>query len=764
MRTQTIRTATSIFGLIGLAALATPAFAQADTSGNQASASSEIVVTAQRREERQVDVPISIAALGQQQLQTANVQTLSDIQKVTPSLRFDNQTGFFQPSIRGIGTGITTSGGGSNVGIYIDGFYSPNPMAADFQLTKVNSIQVLKGPQGTLFGHNTTGGAILISTAEPSEDPEVDLKASYGSFNAQKYQGYATVGLTQGIAADIEGIYSKGNGFVTNIVDGNDHVGKYENWSVRAGVKAEIGAVSVLARYQHSDMNDPTGQMLNSNTDDSINPTTGKPWGIQTEQVPGTFTTNPDEIAANQQRIIRTKTDIAQLTVKADLGFANLTSYSQYRHENTNQSEDLDQTALPVFQLGLPIFDTTWSQELLLTSKPGPKLQWTAGFFFFSNKDTYVTYLDPGSNLGDGPILTRTRLGGSSTTTQSYAGFVDATYQATDKLFLTAGLRYSHDIVKDAYWNTSLFDGNPTQQNPVPSIHSDHATPRVVIRYKPSDVSSIYASYTKGYKAAIIDVGGSCQDGPAFICNPVKPEDINAFEVGYKYNDRNLSFEVSGFYYDYKNLQVSEFLGEAKAFILNAAKSQIYGLDAEVHYKFGDHIQLNAGGAWTHGRYKTFGGQTVTLPDGSQTVSGAPIYATCPGGIFVAGCYAQVISNSSTILHDVHMQHVPDFTATFQPRFTTGMTDKGEFSLTGNLYYTSKFFFSPSGTQFRQPGYATLDLRAQWDDPTHRYMLAFYGTNITDHRYRTQVQYNGFGIGASWSQPASWGIEAGVKF
>jgi iron complex outermembrane receptor protein len=740
----------------------------------------EIVVTAQRRNERQVDVPIAITALGAQQLQTANVQNLPDIQRITPSLRFDNQAAFVQPTIRGIGTGITTSGGGSNVGIYIDGFYSPNPIAADFQLTKVDSIQVLKGPQGTLFGHNTTGGAILITTAEPSEDPEIDLKASYGSFEAKKVQGYGTFALAKGVAMDVEGVFQQGDGFITNIVDGNGHVGKYKNWTVRTGIKADISdAVSVLARYQHSDLNDPSGMLTDSNTDTTIDPTTGKPFGVQTFTVPGTYTTSPDEVAENAKQLIQTKTDIAQLTIKADLGFANLTSYTQYRRENTNQSEDLDHTALPIFELGLPIFDRTWSQEFLLTSKPGPRLQWTTGFFYFSNKDTYVTYFDPGSFGGvnpftGGPLDTRTRLGGSSSTTKSFAGFADATYQITDKLFLTAGLRFSHDEVVDAYYNSPAIPPfDPAFQHPVPGISSNHVTPRVVLRYKPTDQSSIYASFTKGYKAAIIDVGGSCQDGPPagnFTCNPVKPESIYAYEVGYKYADRRLSFEVSGFYYDYKNLQVSEFLGNAQAFIINAAKSQIYGLDGEIHYKFGDHVQLNAGGAWTHARYKQFGGQSVN----GQTV-GAPIYATCPtsaaglAGLapsYQAACAqgGYVYVNTDTVLRNVHMQHVPDFTATIGPRVTTGMTDKGELALSGSLYYTSFFYFSPSGTQFKQPGYATVDLRLQWDDPTKKYFLAAYGTNVTDKRYRTQVQYNSYGIGATWNQPASWGIEAGAKF
>ncbi len=109
------------------------------------------------------------------------------------------------------------------------------------------------------------------------------------------------------------------------------------------------------------------------------------------------------------------------------------------------------------------------------------------------------------------------------------------------------------------------------------------------------------------------------------------------------------------------------------------------------------------------------------------------------------------------------MQHVPDWTATFGPRFTTGMTGTGEYSLSGNLYYSSRFYFSPSGTQFVQPGYTTLALRLEWKDPSQRYTVALFGDNVTNERYRTQVQYNGFGIGASWSAPATWGVEVGAK-
>ena len=746
----------------GLAILGSAAGADGpaqETSTTELGSLDEVVVTAQRRSEKMVDVPISITAISAAQLATANVQDLSDIQQITPALRFDTQSGFFQPSIRGIGTNITTSGGGSNVGIYVDGFYSPNPLAADFQLMDVTNIQVLKGPQGTLFGHNTTGGAILVTTAEPSTDPHAEAKVSYGSFNAQRYQLYGTTGLTDRVAVDVEGLLSKGNGFVTNIVDDDNHVGAYDNWTVRGGLKVEFSdKLSALLRYTHSEVNDPSPVMTNSNTDTTIDPTTGKPWGIQTPTPPGLYTTNPNQVAEFLPPISTVDSDIAQLTIKADLDFANLTSYSQYRQENENLSTSANITGVPIFQEGLPVADLTFSQEFLLASKPGPRLQWTGGFFFFSNRDDYTIFVD-----NDIETTGRIHLGANGTVTQSYAGYFDSTYELTPQLFLTAGLRYSHDLVKDAYYEQYYTN----TEIPVPGISSNKVTPRAVLRYKPTDESSIYASYTEGYKAAIIDVGGSCSNGPAYICNPVKPEDVHAFEVGYKLESHRLSNEVAAFYDDYKNLQVTVKYLATQAYILNAAQSKIYGLEDELHFNVAEHVDVNAGGAWTHARYETFG---TTLPGGG--VVGAPIYASCPANpatlppVYASSCgpgtFAYEITD--TIVHDTPLTHSPDYTATLGARYTTGMLDSGEYATSGNLYYSSKFYFSPSGTQFLQPSYTTLNLRAQWTHPSEKYTAALYVDNVTNERYRLQVQQGIYGFGAEWSPPVTWGVELGAKF
>jgi len=770
------RTAVSALALSAAATFVpTAALAQTGANANEA----EIVVTAQRREERQVDVPITITNLGPQQLAAANVQSLPDIVKVTPALRFDNAGAFFQPTIRGVGTPVVTSGGGSNVGIYVDNFYIPNILAADFQLMNVNSIQVLKGPQGTLFGRNTTGGAILVQTADPSTDARAEAKVSYGRFNEAKAQAYATAGLSDQIAFDIEGMYSRGDGWRTNISN-NQRVGDYENWSVRVGLKAQLtDTVSVLLRYQHSDVNDPDPLLTASYKD----PVFGS--GAPIFALPSEVTFDPDKIASGSnpedQEFLRIKSDVWQGTIKVDLGFADLASYTQFRKENTDSNIEIDYSGSHVFELRLPNGNKTWSQEVLLTSKPGGKLQWTAGFYAFGNKDIYTTYFSdvsfavltappvpgtpfvaiPGVAMPSQAFNPPFRIGGSGTNVKTIAGYLDATYEITPKLFLTAGARYSHDSVTDAYFNSlSVAPFDATFPHPVASISGNKLTPRVVLRYKPDDRSSIYASYTQGYKSAIIDVGGTCQNpfnlptpenptGAGFTCSNIKPEKINAYEIGYKYNGGGLSFDLSGFYYDYKNLQVSVYLA-GRANIINAASSRIYGLDGQFSYRFDDHFQINAGAAWTHARY-------VDFPV-------APVYQKCPTfpGCFggVGGTTFQVVL---TPLKDVSMQRAPEFTANVGARYSTDLGG-GKLALSGSLYYSSKVYFGPAGNQFPQKGYATLALRAQWTDPSEHFTVAAFGDNVTNSRYLTQVQAGSFGLGANWSKPATWGVELGAKF
>ena len=730
-----------------------------------------IVVTAQRRSELSRDVPISVTTLSAQQLTVANVQQLADTAKLTPGLRFDTQGPASQPTIRGVGTAITTSGGGPNVGTYVDGFFQPNTYTSNFDLLNVQSIQVLKGPQGTLFGRNTTGGAILVTTADPSTDPSAQFKATYARFNSVILQGYGTFGLTDRIALDVEGLYRRGDGFQHDLSGTRRHIGRYEDWSIRAGAKFQItDDVSLLVRYTHVDNDDPTSQLVNTFIDrtgdagffDKISPaaraiygrTSSKGLPLSYYYAPATtVATRPDDILLNPPVSFRAKTDSIQGTIKADLGFADLTSYTEYRRDHTPYFGDLDATALPIFNILVDVHSQNFSQELLLTSKPGTRLQWTAGATYFQFRDTW----DVSASFGLAPFIP---FGGSSTNTKSIAAFADLTYELSDKLFLTAGARFSHDTVGDAYFRTHVgttsyvgpngetvpFTGAPETPIPVGDLKNNALTPRVVLRYKPDQDSSVYASFTRGYKAGILNVGGLSQQR-------IKPEKINAFELGYKYERSAFSVDLAGFYYDYKNLQVSSYQDGA-AQIRNAASSRIYGAEAQARYRFSDAFNVTGGVAWTHARYRSF--------------KNAPFYTYCDptvgatNGLFCGALGPGAIVQTSTDASGYKMQRSPEFSGNIGASYAVPLAD-GRLTFSGNVYATSSFYFDPE-QQFKQRGYALVSLRAEWVDPSKRYTIAVFGDNVTDKRYQTQVLFTTVGTGAEWNSPATYGAQLTAKF
>ena len=774
-RANAFKLGASALGLIA-ATLFAPAAAIAQDSTASAS-EPEIVVTAQRREERSVDVPISVATLSNDQLQTANVTQLSDTSKLTPGLRFDSAGSAVQPTIRGVGTAITTSGGGPNVATYVDGFFLPNTYSSDIQLMKVSSIQVLKGPQGTLFGRNTTGGAILVTSADPSTETAGEVRAQYGRFNAVTLQGYVTTGLSDSVAVDVEGVFRSGDGYFTDRVAKNDKVGKYTNWSVRAGIKADFSdAVSLLVRYTHTENDDPTNQNVNVFVDSDgqagflskVSAAGRTAYGRQDSRgLPlayffapaSTVATAPGDIRLDARTGLKVKIDMVTGTLNADLGFANLTSYTQYRRESSPYFGDLDATALPFFGLFVNIQDKTISQEFVLNSKPGSPLQWTAGLNYFNYKDAYANV---DASFGGAPFIP---FGGSFTKTVSYAAFIDATYALTDQLFITAGARYSHDEVQDSFFVTNPFTfsyqgpagqtipfaGPAGSQIPVDTLKGDRVTPRFVIRYKPSEQSSIYASYTRGYKAGILNVGGLSQE-------VIKPETISAFEAGYKYDDRVFSFDAAGFYYDYKNLQVSSFQSGA-AQIRNAASSEIYGAETQMRYRVSNAFSVNAGAAWTHARYKSFANAPYYTYCDPVAAVGTALWCVPQNlGGFGPGAIVQTTTDAS----GGKMQRSPEFTGNVGASYATDISG-GKMTLSGNLYYTSDFFFDPS-QQFRQKAYALLSLRAQWQDKSERFTIAAFGDNVTNKRFRTQVLFTTLGTGSVWNSPATYGIQFGAKF
>ena len=475
---------------------------------------------------------------------------------------------------------------------------------------------------------------------------------------------------------------------------------------------------------------------------------------------PSAYTTVPGQVALNSPVGFTAKSDSVQATLKDDLGFADLTSYTQYRYDHSPHHGDLDATAVPLFNILVDVWDETVSQEFLLNSKPGSPLQWTAGANYFSNIDNWSNIQAAGLVPGSTSFI---GFGGSSTDTRSVAAFADVTYALTpDKLFLTLGGRFSHDLVTDAYFKTDEytpytgytgpngqtipFSGPSGTVIPVPDLTHNSFTPRVVLRYKPTEESSVYASYARGYKAGILNVGGDSE-------RPVAPETNDAFEVGYKYQAGKVAVDLASFFYNYKNLQVSSYQ-EGAADITNAATARIYGLEGQLRYNILENFDVNVGATWNHARYRSF--TNAPFYGYCDPAAGATSATYCASG---AGSIVETTTNAS----GDHMQRSPDYTANLGASYRIPTEKTGQFTLSGNLYYTASFYFDPE-QQFEQGGYALLSLRAQWVDPSKRYTVALFGDNVTDKRYQTQVLFNTIGIGSVWSSPATYGVSLGVKF
>lgn len=718
------------------------------TTGN------EIIVTAQRRQELSRDVPITVTSANADQLQTANVQSLVSLPKLAPGVRIDQQGSYTQPTIRGIGTTLVQTGVGSSVGTYVDGFYLPNALALDFDFVNVTGIQVLKGPQGTLFGRNTTGGAILVSTADPSTDTAGSIEASYARFDARRLSGYFTTGITPDIAFAIEGQYGAGDGFQRdNLYDGSlatggglapgariKRPGAYEKWSVRAGVKAWLSdSATLMLRYMHEDRDDPRGLVNGTYSVDGQVFSAG-------DAIAGTiFAPGRRDFAANARSSFRLRADTLQLTGEFDFGFADLKSYTQYREEKIEQFLDSDNSSASVLALSLPERDKIMSQEFVLNSKPGTRLQYSGGIFLFRQKVAAdVNLAAPFAVLYGFAPDANTFFDYSATGAKisTYAIFADLTYEVFDRFFVTGGVRLSRDKVEDPYYQT--YPGVPGVFTDQSNRSDDKLTPRVVLRYKPTEETSVYASFTKGYKSAIPDFRST--SGSEYL----EPEEVTAWEAGFKYGTGRFSAELAGFYYNYRNLQ-NGYYRVGETILSNAAKSRIKGIEASFRYDFGSGFEVVAAGTYLDARYRDYPTAGYFAPIIVRDTDGDGI------NDFEGFDTSRTVDASGN-----RVQHAPRFSGNISARYATDLA-RGRLVASANLFHTSRIYFD-AANQFAEKGYDLLGARVEWTDPSDRWTVAVFGDNLFDAKYYTQIQVGTAAAGPIYGEPVSYGLSLRYRF
>lgn len=687
----------------------------------------DIVVTASRRSENQQKVPIAISAFKGETLTTLGVLNAIDLPQLTPGLSFIRTLGGVNAYLRGIGTtssGYTTE---PPVATYVDGVYLPNSGAAAFGFNNIERIEVLKGPQGTLYGRNTIGGVISVITREPGRDQSLDASASYANYNTVNLSFYGSTPLTDTLAANFAATYShQGTGWGHNIALGTD--------AFKAGDLGFQGKIKWTPA--------PDTTITLRGFYDRYETDQGVAFAIFSGSVATDGSGYLGEYRINAQvppNVIQRQANIS-LKAEQGLGFATLTSITAYIDDSTqlfaiqNGILGSPTPALTAIVGRQPATAKTFSQEFQLASPPSDsRVQWLLGAFYFHD-DSAIHPAIHGTCIGTvcspAPLPTQTN---GFANTRSYSGFGDVTYTVTPSTRLTAGLRYTSDEKSFSGFvepyaglpNTPLALPPSVVQHPgdpiptgvpgvfLPGIATDvtfnKLTYRAVVAQDFSRDIHAYASYNRGFKS-----GGF---NPTNFTNPAsRPEVLDSFEAGVKSElfDHALRLNLAAFHYNYQDVQVRSTAPPAppgSSLLVNAAKARINGIDADYVIAPVAGLTITGGAEYLDAKYVDFPAGICTAP------------AVIAGGVVATPCN----------LAGRRLPGAPRFSFTIGATYVVP-TSVGSFTLTANDAYKSDFFWEPDN-RLKQNGYDLLNAGVTWTAKGQRYSVELFGRNLTGAYY-----------------------------
>jgi iron complex outermembrane receptor protein len=701
----------------------------------------DIVVYAQRRSERLVDVPISITAVSTEALEQAGPTSLENLTKVVPGVYIQRAVYGLSPTIRGIGSTLSASGGEQNVATYIDGVYQPTPTGNVFDLASVAGVEVLKGPQGTLFGRNATGGALLVKTLDPGFQIAGRFNVSYERFDQIRSSAYLNLPITDTIAINGAVAYRYSKGYIRDNRT-NALVNEGNNFTARGKLLFEPSPdFSLILTASHSEFDDPTGS----------NYVSGGLAGIY--QLPG-LDTGPVaydrfHTSHNTKDIVRTTTDEYNARATLELDFGTITSTTAYIENDLYSINDLDNTyatipapitlppPLPPIVVGffptdlnveLNVHTKTFSQEFNLSSKGSGPFSYIAGLYYFHNRAQVPYLLSSGAPLFN-----------ASGTGKSYAAYAEGTYKFGD-LAIFAGARFTHE---NSVGKSAQGVSAPSPFTRIQTSETDKWTPRIGMRYTLSPSANVYATFSKGFKSGVFDL--TSPNGPA-----VKPETVDAFEVGFKSSSSVLSLNAAAFYYDYRDSQVNSTVSGQNGAIFNqlfnVPKAEIYGIDIDGTLRFGDAFDIRAAVAYTHTRYVDF-----------KTAPGYTNDPANPDSVFGL-INANIIVDASGNT----MVRAPELTASATFGYHATLGGGNRLDLTVSPYYSSRVYFDFANTLDQKP-YATVDAAATLTLGENT-RISVFGRNLTDAIYSTARGLNAVGASRNYAMPRTYGVSLGYSF
>jgi iron complex outermembrane receptor protein len=695
-----------------IAAAPVAAHAQAAAAQSEGVASvEELVVTARRREETLKDVPVAVTAVTGERLEQQGARDITTLQQFTPNLtlqvaRGSNST--LISFIRGVGQQDPLWGFEPGVGLYVDDVYIARPQAAVLDIYDIERIEVLRGPQGTLYGRNTIGGAIKYVTNRIGPETEARIKAQYGSYNEADVVASLKGHLTDQLAMGVTFGHFGHDGYGTNLTTGAEQYDKDVN--------------ALRATLEWTPAENLFFRLAGDQVQDSSNPRHGhrevQALDFLGRPIPGgepPANVYDTKAGAGDHNFVVARG--VSLTGEWDVSEAiKLKSITAYRAGRTDGPIDFDELPQAILDVPAHYNDHQFTEELQLLYT-GKRLQGVAGVFYLNA--TAAGAFDTVLSQANLTIATA-----GFVDTESWSAFADFTYDLTDSLKLDIGGRYTSDdklghvfrqnftgLISPLFGNTAAVPGL-VRSNFTNDRKFSKFTPRVSLSYKFDPDLTGYVSYTQGFKSGGFDMRADAILTPSSV-EGYAPEEVESYEGGLKgyFLDRRLSVNSAVFYAKYKNQQVTlqTPVGASIASqVLNVGRSHMYGAEFEGTAVITPNLTANASLGYIKAEFDEYKALDLSVtPPVIRDFAGSRVF-----------------------------QNTPEWTGALNFVYRVDLGDHGSLALTPAVSYRDKFHMFEIPSQLDQGSYWLVDASLVWTSADDRYRVGLHGTNLTDERYR----------------------------
>lgn len=735
---------TAILPNLALAATLVSAPAIAQDAAEADADETEIVVTAAKRAENLQAVPIAISAIGGDALAKSRINNVDSLVTKVTNLQLTSIVGDNTPifALRGVSMSDYSLNQSSPVATYYDEVYKGNFAFLGVAMYDLERIEVLKGPQGTLYGKNTTGGAVnLITRTAKLGETGGNFSLGYGNYNRIDVNGAVNVPLGDKAALRLAGTMARADGWFKNVLPGQPDLAETREWALRGTLVVEPSDGVKLTLRGSTSYQNPRNYGIFAEPTAANRPGLGK-W----------------EIASNETTRRKARTYSGALTAEIDvsdnLTFTSITSYDK---GSLHFIEDTD--GQPIQLLEIPYDDEAeqFAQDLRLTSNNDGPFNFILGAYYAHeqvyNSSNFKIGLDfdlTGDNLvtADDCAEGLTNLDPSddgiacqfknefNQTKNSYALYSDFKYEVGDNLTLRGGLRFTHDKGRQyGFKSDALGIDDSLIVNLIPlselEYSTDNLSGKIGFDYKFDSGNMFYAHVSRGYRAPSFNAQAFFDPSELSIA---KAEKVTAYEAGLKtqFADRRVTLNMAAFYYDYRNQQfINVDPDSAAQTLLNIDKSRIYGAEADLSVRASDMVSFRAG----------IGLLSTKIIDG--TVS----------GVDVAG---NRLSNAPSLSGNIGL----DLTV-----FDNG---SGKLSLHPEMsYQTSQYFEVINVPRLQQDGYALLSGHIDWESENGKWNVSIWGKNLADKQYKTSRVDLLAGFGFDYNHvgnPRTYGITVGMQF